>query len=265
MFKLIFLFILLFTLSFVLYLILDIFYYLIKFRDQRIVTEKVVFQQSSWFYKIFVLFPKAYAYEILSRDPNDFKDTGLILFEGEQGAGKTMAMTQYCNTLKAKYPDLIICSNYGLLIEDFNLDSWEPIVGDLNGSSGLVACFDEISLWFSNRNYANFPSDFLRCIVQNRKEHRLILGTCQQINMVDKQIRRQCTEVRKCRTFFGCVTVVWKFRPVFSGDGEIIRLVSKGMYFFIQERVLRYQYDTFRVVENLKKVGFIDNEKNRSC
>ena len=104
MFKLILFFIFLLSLSFVLYLILDIFYYLIKFRDQRISTDKVVFQESTWFYKIFVLFPKAYATEILSRDPNDFKDTGLILFEGEQGAGKTMAMTQYCNILKAKYP-----------------------------------------------------------------------------------------------------------------------------------------------------------------
>lgn len=263
MFFLILKFILSIAFSFALYLILDTFYYLFKYRGLRKNTEKVRFKESSWFYKLFVLFPKALAFEISSKDPNDFKDTGLILFEGQQGAGKTMAMTHYCNILKAKYPDLIICSNYGLLLEDFNLDSWEPIVGDLNGRSGLCANFDEISLWFSNRNYANFPPDFLRCIVQNRKEHRLILGTCQQINMVDKQIRRQCTEVRKCRTFFGCLTVVWKFRPVFTGDGDIQRLVSKGLYWFIQEPELRYQYDTFRVVENLQKVGF--NEKDRSC
>ena len=229
MFKLFLEFIFLLVLSVFLYLFLDTCFYLFKFRNLRKNTERVRFKESSWFYKIFSLFPRSFAFELITRDPNDFKDTGLILFEGVQGAGKTMAMTHYCNLLKARYPDLIICSNYGLLLEDFNLDSWEPIVGDLNGRSGLVACFDEISIWFSNRNYANFPPDFLRTIVQNRKEHRLILGTCQQINMVDKQIRRQCTEVRKCRTFFGCLTVVWKFRPVFTGDGDIERLVSKSV------------------------------------
>ena len=263
MFILILKFVLSIVLSFLLYIVFDTIYYLFKFRSLKKYSEKVRFKQSSWFDRLFVQFPKAFAYELITKDPNDFKDTGLILFEGQQGAGKTMAMTHYCNLLKAKYPDLIICSNYGLLLEDFNLDSWEPVVGDLNGRSGLCACFDEISLWFNNRNYANFPPDFLRTIVQNRKEHRLILGSCQQLVLVDKQIRRQCTEVRKCRTFFGCVTVVWKFRPVFNGDGDIERLVSKGLYWFVQEQELRYQYDTFRVVENLKKVGF--NEKDRSC
>lgn len=256
MFKLILLFIFLLVFCFLLYLFLDFVYYCILFRDQKKRSDPVCFKESSSLYKIFFRLPRALAIEFLEHDPNEFHDTGLVLFEGVQGSGKTMAMTHYINQLKAKYPDLIVCTNYDLLFQDFDLISWEPIVGDLNGRSGLCAGFDEISLWFSNRNYANFPPDFLRCITQNRKEHRLILGTCQQVNMVDKQIRRQCSEVRKCRTFFGCVTVVWKFRPVFSGDGDIQKLISKGVYWFIQEQDLRYQYDTFRVVENLGKVGF---------
>ena len=261
MFKLFIEFLVLSILAIFLYLVLDTLFYIFKFRELRKPSEKVKYKESSWFYKLFFRFPRALAIELLTSDPNDFRDTGLILFEGQQGAGKTMAMTHFVNLLKARYPDLLVCTNYDLFFEDFNLDTWEPIVGELNGHSGLCACFDEISLWFSNRNYVNFPPDFLRTIVQNRKEHRLILGTCQQVNMVDKQIRRQCTEIRKCRTFFGCVTVVWKFRPVFSGDGDIEKMVSKGVYWFIQEQDLRYQYDTFKVVENLKKVGFNEQTK----
>lgn len=216
----------------------------------------VSFKQSSIWYNLIVLFPKLVARQFSEYNPNDFKDSGLILFSGSQGSGKTMAMTHFCNMLKAKYPDLLIYTNYGLMFEDSDLKDWRTIVGELNGHSGLVACFDEISLWFSCRAYKDFPPDFLRTIVQNRKEHRLILGTCQQINMVDKQIRRQCTEIRKCRTFLGFVTIVWRFSPVFSGDGEIIKMLPLGIYAFLQNDDLRYMYDTFRVVENLKNIGF---------
>lgn len=164
-------------------------------------------------------------------------------------------MTQFCQHLKTKYPKIKIMTNYGLSFEDDNLNSWEPIVGEINGYSGLVACFDEISIWFSNRNYANFPPELLRTITQNRKEHRLILGTCQLVSMVDKQIRRQCTMICKCRSF-GFFTVVWRFRPVLNSEGDIIKMLPINIYAFLQTDELRNLYDTFRIVENLKKIGF---------
>lgn len=206
-------------------------------------------------YSIFIESPRLIARDLSEFNPNIFKDTGLILFEGEQGSGKTIAMTKYCLDLKAKYPNIKILSNYGLQIEDDTLVTWETVVGDLNGFDGMVACFDEISLWFSNRNYANFPPDFLRTIVQNRKEHRLILGTCQQSVMVDKQIRRQCTRLIKCRSF-GFFTVCWVFRPIKNADGDFMQLLPLKIYAFLQTDELRNIYDTFRVVENLKSIGF---------
>lgn len=217
----------------------------------------------NFFTKYFILFPSVLAKNLLFRDPYTFSESGLILFEGEQGAGKTIAMTDLCWKLKQKFPNLLIFSNYGLNFEDQELTTWEPIVGEINGKKGFIACFDEISIWFSNRNYKNFPPDLLRCIVQNRKEHRLICGTCQQINMTDKQIRKQCSEIRRCRTWFGgTLTLVWRSEPVFNSDGDIIQKKPKGFYTIIQTDELRSFYDTFKVVENLGKIGFDEVKKN---
>ena len=60
-------------LSFLFYIVLDTIYYLFKFRDLKKITEKVRFKQSSWFDRLFVQFPKAFAYELITKDPNDFK------------------------------------------------------------------------------------------------------------------------------------------------------------------------------------------------
>ena len=248
------------SLFFILYFFLHLIYNLILFKKEKVTSEPVIFKKTPFVKSVLCDLPRVLANEILHHDTNHFKAHGLILFEGEQGSGKSMAMTHYVNLLKAQYPDLIIMTNYDLLIQDFNLDTWQPIVG-YHGKP-LCACFDEISLWFSNRNYVNFPPDFLRTIVQNRKERRVILGTCQQINMVDKQIRRQCTEVRKCRTLFGCLTIVWRFSPRFTSDGDIGHLINKGIYAFIQTEDLRYQYDTFKVIENLGKVGFSERQQD---
>ena len=222
------------------------------------------YKKMNFFKKYFIVLPAVLAKNLLFRDPYVFTESGLILFEGEQGSGKTMAMTDLCYRLKQRFDDLLIFSNYGLSFEDEELTTWQPIVGEINGKRGFIACFDEISIWFSNRNYKNFPPELLRCITQNRKEYRLICGTCQQTAMVDKQIRRQCTEIRRARTLFGCWTWVWRSEPVWGSDGDIISKRPKGFYTIIQTDVLRSFYDTHRVVENLGKIGFAEVEKDET-
>lgn len=246
-----------FIIFFVLWLVSFTIYFYTQYPKPKKSTLVSKYKKRGFFYKMLFQFPRAFGRDLaLGSDKTHFHAHGLVLFEGVQGAGKTIAMTHFADELKQKFPDVLIYSNYGLSIEDGSLVSWEPMVG----SSGLYL-FDEISLWWSCRNYANFPPEMLRTIVQNRKESRLICGTCQQINMVDKQLRRQCTEVRKVRTI-GAITIVWKFRPVFSGDGDIVKLLGKGIYWFVHTDYIRNLYDTYRVVENLKNIGFERGEKN---
>lgn len=234
--------------------------YYIKVLPKAKKLQKSNYKKDSVFKRVFLQLPYCIARDINNYD-GAFKEQGLILFEGSQGSGKTISMTKLCNDLKRKYPELLIFSNYGLSFEDSNLDNWEPIVGEINGSLGLVACFDEISLWFGNRNYKDFPFEMLRTITQNRKEHRLILGTCQQVNMVDKQIRRQVSEVRKVRTI-GPVTIVWRCKPIFTCDGDIQRYANLGIYWFVQTDEIRGFYNTYRVIENMKRIGFSERRED---
>ena len=90
-------------------------------------------KEHSKIYKLLFVVPRLIARDLSAYNPDVFKEQGLILFEGAQGSGKTIAMTQFCQHLKNKYPKIKIMTNYGLSFEDDNLNSWEPIVGDING------------------------------------------------------------------------------------------------------------------------------------
>ena len=203
-------------------------------------------------YKIVFRLPLLIAQRIEDKRSDEFKEHGLIIFTGKQGSGKTMAMTYEINKLCLKYPDLKIYTNYGLLCQDGKLDSYLPLIHYDNGFQGLVFALDEIQATFSSRKWQDFPPDMIGCISQNRKAHRVIYGTSQSIANVDVQIRRQCRLFCKCWTFFGFLTCVARFEPDFNFEGNLEKSKFRGFYFFLQEPVLRYQYDTFELIKSLR-------------
>ena len=44
---------------------------------------------------------------------------GVTIFCGEQGSGKTMALTEKLNQIVSDFPDCIICTNFGYQFQDF--------------------------------------------------------------------------------------------------------------------------------------------------
>ncbi len=77
-----------------------------------------------------------------------------------------------------------------------------------NGIRGVIVCMDEMQNWFSSNQSKDFPPQMLEVVTQNRKNRRVIMGTAQSFNRLAKPLREQATEVRKCCTLFGCVTIV---------------------------------------------------------
>ena len=80
--------------------------------------------------------------------------------------------------------------------------------------------------------------------------------------MLAKAIRTQTTEVRRCSTLLGCLTIVRRFEPILDSEGNVVEWKRRGMYFFVHSKELRESYDTWKVIERLKNVGFKDSVEN---
>jgi ATP-dependent Clp protease ATP-binding subunit ClpX len=226
-------------------------------RFERIKKKKI---DHSFLYQLFVQFPCQYFYDLLHSDPNEFKEKGIVIFEGVQGSGKSMSMMHYATKLKLNYPLSKCLSNTKFAFSDIDLVHWKQLTDFKNGSYGIITIIDETQNWFSSKDSKNFPPEMLSVVTQNRKNRRIILGTATSFYMLSKDIRTQCTEVRTPYTFFGCFCVVVRRAPVFNSDGDIERYKFRGIYTYVQTKELRNSYDTYSVIERLSKSGFQDRE-----
>lgn len=208
--------------------------------------------------RIFVLAPRQFVDDIFEREPEFFRHQGLVIFEGRQGSGKTVSMIKYAMDMQEEYPLSKCCTNLSYQYENDKLKDWRMLVHYKNGRKGVIVCMDELQNWFSSNDSKNFPPEMLGVITQNRKNRRIILGTSQNFYLLSKAIRSQCTEVRRCTTLLGCITIVRRFEPILNSDGDVVEWKKRGMYFFVHDKKLRDSYDTWKVIENLSKSGFKD-------
>lgn len=208
--------------------------------------------------RLLVDVPAMIVYDLTHRDPEQFGYHGVVLFTGRQGYGKTIAMSEFILRIREEHPLSRCLSNYALHGQDGELNHWTQLVSYRNGRRGVIIGIDELQNWFSSRQSSNFPPAMLEVITQNRKNARIIVGTSQNFSAVSKPIRVQCTEVRECVTFLGCVTLVHRKRAELNADGDVERWHHVGWYWFVHTPALRDSYDTYRVVESLAKSGFKD-------
>lgn len=206
--------------------------------------------------RIFIDFPHQFTDDLFERDPEFFKYQGLIIFEGRQGSGKTMSMVEFILRIQEEYPLAKTTTNFGLISQNKELKDWKMLIDYKNDKQGVIVGMDELQNWFSSNDSKNFPPEMLGIITQNRKNRRIILGTSQNFYLLAKAIRSQATEVRKCLTFFGCLTVVKRVEPILDSEGNVQEWKNRGMYFYVHNKKLRESYDTYKVIENLKKSGF---------
>lgn len=217
------------------------------------------YKRPSVFRRIFVDFPRQKAEDIFNFDPDNFKYKGCVVFTGRQGNGKSIAMVEFATRVKAEYPNSKLITNYAVTFQDSALSHWRQLTDYSNGKYGVMVLMDELQNWFSSNASKNFPPEMLQVITQNRKNRRIICGTAQNFYLLAKPIRSQCTEVRECRTFFGCITVVSRREPVLDCNGDVKEWKKLGRYFFIHSKELRDSYDTYKVIETLAASGFKDN------
>lgn len=210
------------------------------------------------FKKLFWLFPKAVVRDIFTRNPDAFPMdlTGLVIFEGKQGSGKSVGAVYYMDMLKKKYPRLSVMSNITLSISDVHLDEWTDIVFKSNGEYGQVVFLDEIQNYFNSLESKNFPPEMLQEICQQRKQRKTIIGTTQVFGRVAKPIREQVSVLCRPHTILGCLTILSMYDPSMDPDGQITKMRRIKTYVFVHTPALRDAYDTFEKVERHALYGF---------
>lgn len=210
--------------------------------------------------KVFIDAPKMFVLDRVNRPANFFPVHGLIIFEGRQGSGKTSSMVHYLHDLQKQYPKVKTITNFCYEHEDMSLLDWHQLIDYKNGYEGVIVAMDELQNWFSSKQSANFPPEMLSVVTQNRKNRRVILGTAQNFYMLSKDIRTQCTELRRCMTIAGVFTIVHRLRPICNSAGEVEKYDGIGWYCWVHTPEERESYDTYKAIENLSASGFKPKE-----
>lgn len=207
--------------------------------------------------KILIDFPYRLASDYIMRDPNEFREHGIICFIGEQGSGKSISCIDYVLRLKHKYPKMRFLSNTPCKFADQIINDPSDFIGHHNGKYGMVVLLDEAQNWFNSAESRNFPPEALSDICQERKQHKHVIITCQRFNRLASALREQVSLYVKPITLLGCLTIVNIYKPkIKEFEAEIKELKKIRSYFFVHSDYLRGTFDTLKTIEHISMKGW---------
>lgn len=181
-----------------------------------------------------------------------FKPDGLLVFCGEQGAGKTLSAVSYVRELSWLYPKVKICTNVDIdglnpLCEVIEYDGLHCLTSIENGYFGVIYLIDEIHLEFNSLESKNIPIEIMIEVSQQRKQRKHIIGTSQQFMRLAKPFREQVKNLVLCKNVLGCI----QYNKLINGasivekDGHITMEVRKKTIWF-HTPSLYDSYDTYK-------------------
>lgn len=225
------------------------------------------YTERNFFIKLLIfIFFKIKDFIYVLKNGSEFTEYGMTMYCGRQGAGKTMAMTEYLERMRKKYPKALILTNYGYIHETRPFRDWKDFFEVKNGTDGVIFAIDEIQNEFSSTQWRNFPESLLSEITQQRKQRVKIVCTSQIFTRVAKPLREQCMDVVDCFTIAGrwtwtkCYDAV-DYNKVIdtpTGKDKIRRLYIKT---FIQDDYLRSLYDSYTKIERIRKTEFMSKQE----
>lgn len=247
---------------------LFLYYYIFKGMRPKKRIKEPTYVRPNFFKRLFWDFPKRFVLDCLQKDRDRYTDTGIIIFEGEQGSGKTLSAVEYIYTQLQKFPLATFSSNISVRGQAEVLEGIDSVLNSSNGIYGQLNLLDEIQNWFNSNESKNVPIEFVGEICQQRKQSKCIIGTTQRFNRMSKQLRQECTMLCKPMTILGCLTIVRCYKPNVDADGVVKKARHLKTYFFVHSDELREAYDTYEKVKRLNLKGFkplserLGNEKN---
>lgn len=201
-----------------------------------------------------------YKIDFYKNNPFYFHPSGLLIFCGSQGSGKTISMVQYVFSLLKEYPRAILCSNvefFGLpegvkFIEYTGTSCFTDIE---NGNEGVIYAIDEIHLEFNSLESQNISIEEMIEISQQRKQRKHIIGTTQVYTRLAKAFREQVKYAVVCRCFFGLIQyncLIDSEKSVETSDGSIQTDTFKR-YLWTHSPEIYQRYDTYAKMKRYKK------------
>lgn len=204
---------------------------------------------------------KAQIWKMKNRIPGEMKVTGISIFCGPQGSGKTLSLVHYLKPIIDDHPKAIIVSNI-----EFNFDvpnevrpytSFEDFQIE-NGVYGVIYVLDEIHLILNSLESKGVPLSVIVELSQQRKQRKLILGTSQVYSRMAKPLREQIRNVIVCKNYFGLLQFNYLIDAFNTKekDGELKVDKLKTSFFFHSKE--DYQaYDTYKKMDTY--VGIRNN------
>ena len=200
-----------------------------------------------------------YNIDFRAEHPDYFDPSGLLIFCGSQGSGKTLSAVQYVKKLCFQYKKAILVTN----VEISGLPEWTQVIEydginsltDINnGYYGVIYLIDEIHLEFNSLESKNIPIEVMTEISQQRKQRKHIVGTTQIYARLAKPLREQIKWCVLCRNILG----FFQFNTLIDGDqtvekdGHLITETAKKIFWF-HRPVMYTCYDTFAKMKRYRK------------
>lgn len=209
---------------------------------------------------------KAVIWKLKNKKQDEMTITGINIFCGPQGSGKTLSMVHYAKPIIKDNPRAIIVTNFDVkylkdfpneVIEYKGFDSFQIE----NGIYGVIYLLDEIHLILNSLESKGVPLSVIVELSQQRKQRKLILGSSQVYSRMAKPLREQIQNVIVCKNYFGILQfnyLIDAFNTV-EKDGQL-KITKMKTSFFFHRKEDYINYDTYKKM--FQYVGITNNQSS---
>lgn len=191
--------------------------------------------------------------------PDYFDPSGLMIFCGPQGSGKTLSAVKYCRDVLVKYPKCKFVTNVQISglpanIEVVQYNGLDSLFNVSNGMYGVLFLIDEIHLEFNSLESRNISIEEMIEFSQQRKQRKHIVGTSQVYMRLAKPLREQIKDVVLCKNYGGLL----QHNTLIDGEssreegGKFRGAVRKNFWWFHSPELYSC-YDTYAKMQRYKE------------
>ena len=205
---------------------------------------------------------KAQIWKIRNKNPEELDVTGINIFTGSQGSGKSLSMIHVFKKLIYDFPKAIVVTNLEFNFEIPNkikkYEGFEDFKIE-NGIYGVIYLLDEIHLILNSLESKGVPLSIIVELSQQRKQRKLILGTSQVYSRMAKPLREQIRNIIICKNYFSLFQINYLVDAFESQEDNNGKLKFKKMKvsFFFHRKEDYLAYDTYKKMDTY--VGISNN------